>query len=88
MASTTPSASPKTLRKRSASGVVGFSVNYETLTPEFVRAAKARKFRVSAYTVLDLDTMLHLVEMGVDAVETDYPGALTQLLPKESPLSP
>ena len=38
-------------------------------------------FQVRGNTVLAPDDMLRVIEMGADAMETDYPAALKSLLP-------
>lgn len=62
-------------------GVVGFDIDYTLITPEFVTAAHANGMFIIAYTVLDPDTMLELIELGVDGMETDYPAVLDSLMP-------
>jgi glycerophosphoryl diester phosphodiesterase len=62
-------------------GVVGFDLDLEAVTPAFLVEAKRRKLWVSAYTVLDPDQARKLAFMGVDAIETDYPGAMSRLNP-------
>ncbi len=62
-------------------GVVGFEVEYETVNQAFIDAAHANGMFVYVYTVLDPDTMLSLIELGVDGIETDFPAALDSLMP-------
>lgn len=66
-----------------AKGVVGFDVDYKdpAFTANFIAAAKANGMIVVAFTVLDPDTMLRLIDMGVDGMETDFPGVLDELMP-------
>lgn len=62
-------------------GVVGFEVEYETATQDFVDAAHANGMIVYVYTVLDPDTMLDMIDLGVDGIETDFPAVLDSLMP-------
>ena len=64
-----------------AQGVVGFDIDYTLITPAFVTAAHANGMFIIAYTVLDPDTMLELIDLGVDGMETDYPAVLDSLMP-------
>jgi glycerophosphoryl diester phosphodiesterase len=47
--------------------------------PAFYANARAAGVWVSAYTVVDPETMLALINAGVDKMETDYPGVLRSL---------
>ena len=50
------------------------------ITPRFVRAAHSRGVRVDAWTINDPDQMRRLLDLGVDAVITDRPGVLAEVL--------
>jgi len=64
-------------------GISGFNIDKDLVTTEFVTAAHANGMNVSVYTALDQDDILRLVDMGVDAIETDYPAALAAMLPSK-----
>lgn len=64
-----------------AQGVTGFDVDERLLTEPFVRSAHAAGLTVSVYTLLDQASMRRFIDMGVDAIETDFPAALSALLP-------
>ena len=77
---------PDTLTKESfdklkENGVVGFETEYSLVTKEFIDAAHNNGMFVFVYTVMDPDTMLSLIEMGVDGIETDFPAVLDGLMP-------
>lgn len=50
------------------------------ITGGFVRRAQERGYRVVAWHVHDRETMQDMIRLGVDAIETDYPGVLRELL--------
>ena len=70
-----------------AQGVVGFdlSTGQSGFTTQFVDFARANGRFVWAYTVLDPDTMLAMIDRGVDGMETDFPAVLESLF---APLQP
>lgn len=63
-------------------GVVGFDVGLGSVTPAFVDAAHANGMYVSAFTVLDPPTMLQAINLGLDAMETDFPAVLDAMMPE------
>jgi glycerophosphoryl diester phosphodiesterase len=65
-----------------ALGVVGFDVGLGSVTPAFVEAAHANGMYVSAFTVLDPPTMLQAINLGLDAMETDFPAVLDAMMPE------
>ena len=64
-----------------AMGVVGFDLDYGLVTQEFIDAAHDNGLFVVVYTVFDPDTMLQMIELGVDGMETDFPVVLDSLMP-------
>lgn len=68
------------LRKK---GIVGFDIDiYEKkVSKAFVMAAQKEGFYVSLYTILDPDTMREAAWLGVNAIETDFPAVLKEMLP-------
>jgi glycerophosphoryl diester phosphodiesterase len=62
-------------------GVAGFELEYGTFTKKFVDAAHANGMIVFTYTIMDPDTMLKAVKLGVDGVETDYPVVFKAMMP-------
>jgi glycerophosphoryl diester phosphodiesterase len=64
-------------------GVYGFDQGSGTgnVDPFFVAAAKAAGFYFATYTILDPDSMLRAIQNGVDAMETDFPDILRQMIP-------
>jgi glycerophosphoryl diester phosphodiesterase len=65
-----------------ALGVVGFDVGLGSVTPAFVDAAHANGMYVSAFTILDPPTMLQAINLGLDAMETDFSAVLNELMPE------
>ncbi|RIK78678.1 MAG: hypothetical protein DCC68_14750 [Planctomycetota bacterium] len=65
-----------------ALGVVGFDVGLGSVTPAFVDAAHANGMYVSAFTILDPPTMLQAIDLGLDAMETDFSAVLDELMPE------
>ena len=64
-------------------GIVGFDIDADLVTPEFLFAAHAQvpRMDVIAFTILSPDKMLEMIDRGVDGMETDYPGILDSLMP-------
>lgn len=62
-------------------GVTGFDIDVSLATKEFIDAAHLNGMIVFVYTVMDPDTMLQLINMGVDGMETDFPAVLDSLIP-------
>jgi len=50
------------------------------MTPAFVRAAHARNLAVEPWTINDEETMLKLIEWGVDGIITDRPDIMMEIL--------
>lgn len=71
-------ASYKELKKK---GVIGLNVDETLITKDLVDAAHGAGMLVNADPVMAPGRMLALIDMGVDAVETSYPAALTSLMP-------
>ncbi len=65
-----------------AQGVVGFDVGLGSVTTAFVDAAHANGMYVSAFTILDPPTMLRAIDLGLDAMETDFSAVLDELMPE------
>jgi glycerophosphoryl diester phosphodiesterase len=65
-------------------GVWGFDAGagQGTISEAFVDAAHDWGFWVSAYTILSPDAMLTAINRGVDAMETDFPEYLNQIMPQ------
>jgi glycerophosphoryl diester phosphodiesterase len=72
---------PEFLAGLKEKGIVGFDLDKNAVTKEFIAAAHEAGMFVTVYTVLDVGQMLKLIELGVDGMETDYPAALASLLP-------
>jgi hypothetical protein len=53
------------------SGVDGVSVPHWALTPERIAELKVRGYFIDAWTVNDVDRLVELTTMGVDAITTD-----------------
>lgn len=66
-----------------AQGVTGFDIDFLLVSKEFVDAAHANGMIVFVYTVMDPDTMLSMISLGVDGMETDFPRVLNSIMPKE-----
>ncbi len=60
-------------------GVWGFDVAFGSLNAPFVSAAQSEGFYVSTYTVNDIGNMQTAINMGIDGMETDFPGRLYSL---------
>jgi glycerophosphoryl diester phosphodiesterase len=54
------------------------------VTPRFVRAAHARGVRVDVWTINQADEMRRLLDLGVDVIMTDRPGALAEVLERRA----
>lgn len=63
-------------------GVTGFSIPWQSLTPELARAVHAQGMYLEVYTVFDPDRMNAVISAGADGMETDYPGVLDALEPQ------
>ena len=64
----------------SSLGATAWAPWHEDLTERRVREAELRGLRVIAWTVNDPDRMTALIDMGVDAIVTDYPDILRDVL--------
>jgi len=62
-------------------GVTGFELEYGTFTKKFVDAAHANGMPITAFSITDPSTMLAAIELGVDAMETDYTSVLKAIMP-------
>ncbi len=56
------------------------SVNYKSVTPEFMENARAVNKQVYVWTVNKPDIMKSMIQLGVDAILTDYPDRLIEVL--------
>jgi glycerophosphoryl diester phosphodiesterase len=56
-------------------------VKHTWLTVPFLRALRARDFRVGVWTVNDPSSMRKFVAMGVDFITSDRPDLLRDILP-------
>jgi len=61
--------------------VYGFSTHWRDLSADYAAAAHAAGLWVEVFTVIDRDLMRSVVELGADAMETDYPGVLREMDP-------
>lgn len=61
-------------------GLPALNLNHRYLTPQLLRRAHMQALSVWAFTVDDESTMRKLIEMGVDAIYTNYPRRLIDLL--------
>lgn len=64
-------------------GVVGFDIEFSLVTRDFIDAAHRNGMFVAVFTIMDPDTMLQMIDMGVDAMETDFSAVLDSLMPQE-----
>jgi glycerophosphoryl diester phosphodiesterase len=62
------------------------SHTYETLTPALLEEARAHGLAFWAWTINDADAMRQVAAMGVDAILTDDPAKLKDILLSETPL--
>jgi len=60
--------------------VDALNLHYQGITPELVRAAHARGFKVYAWTVNSIAKAKELLDMGVDGITGDYPDRLQTAL--------
>ena len=72
---------PDYLKSLKQKGYAGFDLDADLVRKEYIDIAHAAGMFVSVYTVLDTDSMLRLIDLGVDAMETDYPAELNSLMP-------
>jgi len=63
-----------------SSGVNGFSVKHITINKTFVDQAHSRLLSVTVWTVNNQTDMENAVSYGVDAIITDYPPMLVQVI--------
>jgi glycerophosphoryl diester phosphodiesterase len=56
------------------------SVNYKSVTPEFMEKARAANKQVYVWTVNKPAIMKRMIQLGVDAILTDYPDRLIEVL--------
>ena len=68
------------LLARGAGRVQGLVVDYRFLTVEGAAAVRAAGLGLWAYTVNADNDITHMLSLGVDALITDFPGALTERL--------
>jgi len=61
-------------------GLPALNLNHRYLTPQLLRRAHMQALSVWTFTVDDEPTMRRLIEMGVDAIYTNYPRRLIDLL--------
>jgi glycerophosphoryl diester phosphodiesterase len=54
--------------------------NWAMITPDYVQAMKARGYRINVWTVDDPDEMRRLLDWGVDAIITNHPDVLRQVM--------
>ena len=52
---------------------------YDMVDEDYVARAHAKGYRISAWTVNEVEEMERLIELGVDGIITNYPGALEEL---------
>lgn len=68
------------MRSLKAKGVVAFDVPFGSATAAKASAAEAEGMVFSVYTVNGEATMRQMIELGVDAMETDFPGTLNGIM--------
>jgi glycerophosphoryl diester phosphodiesterase len=71
--------------------VLAYNINamqhtYQKITPELIEEAHHHGFSLWAWTVNDPDDMRHVVELGVDAIMTDYADVLRGIVDELTPL--
>lgn len=66
-------------------GATAFNIDHRDLTEDTLRSCREHGLPVSVYTVNDRDRMNQLVAIGVDAIFTDRPDVLVELLEESSP---
>jgi glycerophosphoryl diester phosphodiesterase len=59
---------------------------YETLTPDIIEEAHGHGFSLWTWTVNNPDDMRRMIDMGVDAIMTDYADVLRAVLDKTNPV--
>ena len=60
--------------------VDALNLHYKGITPELVKAAHQRGFKVYAWTVNSTEEAQELLEMGVDGITGNYPDRLQAAL--------
>ncbi len=63
-----------------AAGLRGLDYSFETLTPDFVRAAQEAGLQMFAWTVNEPDELRAAIDMGLDGITTDDPALLLEIL--------
>lgn len=56
--------------------------HYSTITEDVVRRARRRGYRINAWTVDTPEAMRRMIDVGVDAMTTNHPAQLRELLPR------
>ena len=59
--------------------VTSFNINHVLLTQPWVSAAQNAQLEVFAWTVNELSTIERMVDIGVDAIVTDFPARVPTL---------
>lgn len=68
------------INQASSAHLAALNVNYKYVTEKFIWRAHLRALPVWTWTVDDSDEMCHLIELGVDAIYTNYPQRLISVL--------
>ncbi len=70
---------PDYFRQQRGRGLAGFEIG-DNWSAAFIAGAHVHGMPVYAYTINDKPTMLRLIAMGIDGIETDYPAILVALV--------
>jgi len=68
-------------------GSRGFNISSKRVTPEMIERCHAHGIPVAVYTVNDANEMLRLMAMDVDAVFTNHPGRMLEVVTEPGVLS-
>jgi glycerophosphoryl diester phosphodiesterase len=72
--------SPSSIARKT--GATAFICNLSSLSDKLVHDARSKRMFVGAYVVNTEDQLRKAVDLGVDAVVTDFPGKMVRLLDK------
>lgn len=64
-------------------GANSVAVNYAGLTPERIRYCHQRCIFVVTWTVNDAETIERMIEMGVDAIASDFPDVVLEVVKRQ-----
>ncbi|MDA0746169.1 MAG: glycerophosphodiester phosphodiesterase family protein [bacterium] len=68
------------IRQAVQNGLTPLNMNYRHITPELLHLARLKALSVWAWTVDDPETMRQMIDLGVNAIYTNFPKRLLDIL--------